>query len=179
MIHLSLETKKMLSQIHQNTDCLYQLSAKCVCVTKRFSWWIAGQITTTTRKLDREQQAEHFLEVKGGKKAQLQIISEGLMWCYLSGCVRSRPLNRDGVGMSPGRSSRRHNQWWMVLSFWLKVLVLSECNDSSRVIICTQAGGRRREEESLCLAFDKPGAGRGESPVITVSHCSSACRWSR
>lgn len=78
--------------------------------------------------------------------------------CYIP------PLNRERVEMSPGRSSRRHNPWWMVLSFWLKVLVLSECNDSSRVIICTQAGGRRggRSCSSWRLISQTPGVARAQ-----------------
>lgn len=61
----------------------------------------------------------------------------------------------------------------MALRFWLKVLFLSECNDSSRVIICTQAGGRWGGWLHW-LPFDKPDPGRGERAVITVSFSLSA-----
>lgn len=114
--------------------------------TKVAFLWLLGLITTTTRKLDREQQAEHFLEVR--KMAHFLWI---LSIIFSSGHATVHPtINRDRLENSSGRSKGSINceEWFQ---FWARGLGFSKFIIGYLLFSGREQGG----EELVCPAFDK------------------------
>lgn len=76
---------------------------------------ISGLITTTARKLDREQQAEHFLEVQLKK---LTLLKDLWHYYYLSAaatCCCSSILTKTWWRTTLAGPLRLHKLWWMAV----------------------------------------------------------------